>query len=273
MGNGQGLAACSKGWMSRSPGSDIEGLSCYRRLIVSRPELSIVIPAYNEDLRLPPTLDAVASWLDEVGLDGEILVVDDGSSDDTCGLVERRAAAEPRLRLVRNGQNRGKGYSVAHGVELADGELILFSDADLSTPIEEFTKLRRALDDPRVDIAIGSRAMAKSDLQKRQPVYRELMGRTFNLFVQALVFPGIRDTQCGFKLFRRRAARQVFANRRIDGFAFDVELLYVARRLDLEIAEIPVVWVNEEDSRVSPIRHSLEMFRDISRIRWMHRKL
>lgn len=235
------------------------------------PELTIVIPAFNEEDRLGPTLDTILSWLDARSLEAEILVVDDGSSDGTRELVTTRAAAEPRVRLVANGSNRGKGYSVGHGVQEASGRLILVSDADLSTPIVEYDKLAAELGDH--DVAIGSRALAESNLEKRQPIYREMMGRTFNLIVQALVFPGIKDTQCGFKLFRGPAAKDVFARRKIDGFAFDVEVLFIARRLGMTVAEVPVTWINDEASRVDPIKHSLQMFRDILRVRGLHRDL
>ncbi len=235
------------------------------------PRLSVVIPAYNEERRLGPTLQALATWLDADGRSAEVLVVDDGSRDDTTGVVERFAANDARFRLLRNGRNRGKGYSVGHGVAESRGERVLFSDADLSTPISELPKLEAALE--QADIAIGSRALATSQLQKRQPLYRETMGRAFNLIVRAVAIGGIHDTQCGFKLFQGEVARRVFAERRIDGFAFDVEILYVAQRLGYRVAEVPVVWVNDEASRVDPVKHSLEMLRDTLKVRLMHRKL
>lgn len=233
------------------------------------PNLSIVIPAYNEAERVGPTIDRICAWLDETGRQAEILVVDDGSTDDTCGVVRERAASQDRLRLVENGQNRGKGYSVAHGVREAGGDWILFSDADLSTPIEELLKLEGARGE--AEISIGSRALPDSDLKKRQPFYREMMGRTFNLLVQTLVFPGIKDTQCGFKLFRADVARELFELRSIDGFAFDVEVLFLARKKGYSVAEVPVIWINDEASRVNPITHSLKMFGDILKVRGRHR--
>jgi dolichyl-phosphate beta-glucosyltransferase len=196
-------------------------------------------------------------------------VVDDGSTDDTCGVVRVRAQGDGRIRLVENGQNRGKGYSVAHGVREAKGDWVLFSDADLSTPIEELLKLEAARGE--AEIAIGSRALPDSDLKKRQPLYREMMGRTFNVLVQALVFPGIQDTQCGFKLFRADVAKKLFELRTIDGFAFDVEVLYLARKHGYAVAEVPVIWINDEASRVNPITHSLRMFSDILKVRGRHR--
>jgi dolichyl-phosphate beta-glucosyltransferase len=237
----------------------------------SVPSLSIIIPAYNEEDRLGPTFELLRAWMDAAERDIQVLVVDDGSSDGTGALVNSVAASDARISLVSNGENRGKGFSVGHGVSKATGELILFSDADLSTPLGEFERLEAALAGHA--IAIGSRALPDSRLEKRQPLYREMMGRTFNLFVQAMVFPGIRDTQCGFKLFRREAAQATFSRRKIDGFAFDVEILYVARRLGYSVAEVPVLWINDEASRVDPIRHSAQMFRDILRIRRLHRDI
>jgi dolichyl-phosphate beta-glucosyltransferase len=231
--------------------------------------LSIVVPAYNEADRILPTLARLIEWLDQDGRSAEILVVDDGSSDDTCGVVRSRAASDSRLRLLENGANRGKGYSVAHGVREAQGAWVLFSDADLSTPVEELLKLEAGRGD--APISIGSRALPDSDLKKRQPFYREMMGRSFNLLVQTLVFPGIQDTQCGFKLFRADVARDLFERRTIDGFAFDVEVLFLARKHGHTVIEIPVVWINDEASRVDPIRHSLRMFADIMKIRGRHR--
>ena len=236
-----------------------------------RPYLSIIVPAYNEEVRLVPTLDRLIEWTGEQSFLTEVLVVDDGSKDDTCGLVERYSEPYPHIKLLRNGRNRGKGYSVGHGVSRAEGELVLFTDADLSTPIEEFAKLESALGDG--DVAIGSRAQPDSQLEQRQPFYREGMGRTFNFLVRTLVFPGINDTQCGFKLFRSTAAKQTFALRKIDGFAFDVEVLFIARRLNFSVTEVPITWSNDEASRVHPVKHSLQMLRDILRVRRIHSDL
>ncbi|MDP6942511.1 MAG: glycosyltransferase family 2 protein [Myxococcota bacterium] len=235
------------------------------------PTLSIIVPAYNEEARLGPTLSTLRAWMDEQAHEIDVLVVDDGSSDGTVALAESVAMEDDRIGVLQNGRNRGKGFSVGHGVSQATGDLVLFSDADLSTPLSEFARLEQAI--VGHDIAIGSRALPDSRLEVRQPFYREMMGRTFNLFVQRLVFPGIHDTQCGFKLFRREAARATFERRKIDGFAFDVEILYVARRLGLQVAEVPVLWINDEASRVDPIRHSAQMFRDILKIRRLHRDL
>lgn len=235
------------------------------------PELSIIIPAYNEASRLGPTLDRVLGWLSEQDRDAEVIVVDDGSKDATTNLVRTRARDEPRLRLVENGVNRGKGYTVGHGVREARGQRILFSDADLSTPIEELLKLEARL--TTAEVVIGSRALPDSDLKVRQPFYRETMGRTFNLLVRLATGLPIHDTQCGFKLFTRQAALDTFGRQKLDGFAFDVEILYLAKRLGYRIAEVPVVWLHCEASRVSPIRDAARMFADIARVRFLHREL
>jgi dolichyl-phosphate beta-glucosyltransferase len=231
--------------------------------------LSIVIPAHDEALRIGPTLDRILSWADRRSFPVEVLVVDDGSADDTTGVVARRARGEPRLSAVGYPGNRGKGFAVGFGVERSSGDLILVTDADLSTPIEFFDGLLRALRD--ADIAIASRAHPASRVPRRQPFYRETMGRVFNVLVRSMVMNGFRDTQCGFKLFRAAAARDLFRRRRIDGFSFDVEILYLARRSGLRIAEVPVDWYNDEATRVDAVADSARMFVDLLRIRWLHR--
>ena len=233
------------------------------------PDLSVVIPAYNEVARLEPTLHRVIDYCRAHHPAFEILVVDDGSTDGTADLALRVAAAEPRLRLVALGANRGKGAAVRTGVLEARGREILFSDADLATPIEELGKLRAHLTDGR-DIAIGSRAAPGADIRVRQHPVRELMGRSFNLMVRLAALGGIRDTQCGFKLFRREAARDLFGRARLDGFAFDVEILWLARGR-YQVAEVPVVWSHVDDSKVSPGGDAARMFVDLVRIRWLHR--
>ncbi len=244
---------------------------------MSRPFLSIVIPAYKEAERLGPTLDRVLAWADAfqtpsgaAGRGVEVLVVDDGSPDATADVARRYADRSPTtpVRLVQNGRNRGKGYSVRNGVLAARGEQILFSDADLSTPIEDYAVLAEAL--RGAPIAIGSRALADSNVAVHQPKYREAMGRVFNSIVQGLAVPGVRDTQCGFKLFRADVGQALFRAATIEGFAFDVEVLHLAQRRGLAIAEVPVTWRNDERSRVSPIRDSLRMFRDVVTIRLRH---
>jgi dolichyl-phosphate beta-glucosyltransferase len=223
--------------------------------------LSVVVPAYNERARLPPTLHKIGTFL--AGRPHEIVVVDDGSTDDTAGAV--REAGIAGLVLLRNEGNRGKGYSVRRGMLAARGARRLMTDADLSTPIEELPRLEHALEGG-VQIAIGSRALAGARIEVRQPWYRENMGRLFNLFVRALAVPGVRDTQCGFKLFSAAAADTVFSAARLDGFSFDVEALYIARQLGYRIAEVPVSWRNDAATRVG-LLGGFQAFPDLLRIR------
>jgi dolichyl-phosphate beta-glucosyltransferase len=231
--------------------------------------LSIVIPAYNEALRIGRTLDMIGDYLKGCGYSSEIIVVDDGSHDDTEKVVRKMAEKHTAIVLLQNGMNKGKGYSVKRGVLFSRGRFVLMSDADLSTPIEEIGKLFKELEEG-YDIAIGSRSVSGSQILKRQAWYRQLMGKIFNKFVQLVAVSGIRDTQCGFKLFKGDAARSVFARQRIEGFAFDVEALYLAKKMGIRIREVPVVWVNSRDSKVSIFRDSLQMLWDILKIRFYH---
>lgn len=234
--------------------------------------LTIVIPAYNEAERIGATLDRVLAWMDGHAPTARIVVVDDGSRDGTVALVEARAASEPRLQVERLGQNRGKGAAVRRGVEVAGTAWILFSDADLSTPIEEIDKLMGAIG-AGADIAIASRDRPDSDIARHQPAYREAMGRTFNGLVRALALPGFADTQCGFKLFSAAAAKAAFGRQTIERFAFDVEVLFIARRLGYRIAEVGVRWVNDDRTTVSPVKDAARMLYDIAKIRYRHRHL
>ena len=228
--------------------------------------LSVVIPAYNEAQRIPPTIEKISGFLRGRMGGFEILVVDDGSTDHTVTFVRRMIYKYPAVRIIQSERNMGKGHAVRSGVIEAKGELILITDADLSTPIEEIRKLLGAIDGG-ADFAIGSRALDTSEVMIRQPWYREFMGRTFNVLVRMLVIGGIRDTQCGFKLMRSEAARRVFGLSRIDGFAFDAEVLYIAKRLGYRIVEVPVMWLNSPSSRVSIAGASLAMFAELWMIR------
>jgi len=230
---------------------------------MSLPFLSVVIPAFNEAERLPPTLATIRRYLDEGGRPYEILVVDDGSRDAT---VERaRQAGGPVVTVLSNEVNRGKGYSVRRGMLAARGDLRLMCDADLSTPIGEFPRLLARLDEGH-DVAIGSRALPDSRVEVRQPLYRESMGRLYNRLVRLLLLSGLHDTQCGFKLFTAQAARASFEPARLDGFSSDVETLFIARRRGLRIAEVGVTWRNDAASRVGMGRGALAFF-DLLRIR------
>ncbi len=230
--------------------------------------LSIVVPAYNEETRLPATLDRVESWLAAQPLEfREIIVVDDGSRDGTADLLARRSAANPRLRLLRNPGNRGKGYSVRHGMLEAGGEWILFTDADLSTPIEEVTRLYDEAERRGAAIAIGSRALDRSLVSVHQSAARELSGRAFNVIMRMMTGLPFRDTQCGFKLYRADAARAVFSRQLLDGFSFDVEDLFIARKLGIPSLEVPVRWANVEGTKVSALTGVMS-FADLAVIRW-----
>ncbi|HQR67618.1 MAG TPA: glycosyltransferase family 2 protein [Thermoanaerobaculia bacterium] len=231
-----------------------------------RPDLTIVVPAYNEETRLPASLEGLAAWLSGRAepLSTEILVVDDGSSDRTAA---RAAEAGRRLglalRVLVHERNRGKGAAVRTGALAAEGKLVLVSDADFSTPIGEWEKLAAA----RAPVAIGSRAVDESLVKERQPFYRVAMGKLFNGLVRLLAVPGIRDTQCGFKLFTREAAQAVFSRATVDRFAWDVEALLLARKLGYSIAEVPVLWFDSPDSRVT-LLGGAEAYLELFRIRW-----
>ncbi len=230
--------------------------------------LSIIIPAYNEERRLPSTLETVRSYLQTKSLDFvEVVVVDDGSRDGTARIVEDAAARDARIRLVRNPGNRGKGYAVRHGMEEARGEWVLFSDADLSAPIEELDKLEAAIEKQSADGAIGSRALDRSLVGKRQSAFREFSGRVFNLAMRIVTGLPYRDTQCGFKIFRRDVAHAVASRQQTDGFGFDVEILYIAKKHGYRVLEVPVRWFNVEGTKVS-LWNGVAAFADPLRVRW-----
>lgn len=237
----------------------------------NKPFLSIVIPAYNEVKRLGDSLAKIGAYLDAAGIDAEILVVDDGSKDRTAEAA-MVALSGRRGRVVRNGENRGKGFSVRHGLFEAQGRFVLVSDADLSTPIEDHAKLAAAIRDRDLDVAIGSRALPGSDVQLRQNWLRQTMGRSFNKIIRA--FTGLRfhDTQCGFKLMDRERVRPLFRKMVVDRFAFDVELLFLCARFGLSVEEVPVTWRNAPGSKVSLIGDPLNMILDVLRVRWRFRR-
>jgi len=228
---------------------------------------SIVIPAYNEAKRLEDTLDRVLGYVARQPWNAEVLVVNDGSHDATREIVLNYAAHNPALRLVDNPSNRGKGYSVRHGVMEARGELILFTDADLASPIEEGEKLLAALA-AGADMAIGSRWLDKSLQTRPQPLYRRLLGRVFNLALRIVLGMNYKDTQCGFKAFRRQAAELVFPLQIIERWGFDPEILFLARRLGLRVDEVAVKWAHQENTKINPIKDGLRMFTELLTIRW-----
>ena len=229
--------------------------------------ISIIIPAYNEEARLGPTLNRVLDFVRQQAWDAEVIVVDDGSRDRTAEIVTEYAQNNPILRLVQNHGNRGKGYSVRNGVLNARGSIVLFTDADLSSPIEEAPKLIAAIE-AGADIAIGSRWM-RSELQtKRQSVARQVLGRVFNLMLRVVLRLDFKDTQCGFKAFRRRAALAVFPLQRIERWGFDPEILFLADRAGFKTVEVPVRWGHDNGTRINPVADGSRMVADMLRIRW-----
>ena len=234
------------------------------------PDLSIIIPAYNEESRLPRTLTRIRDYFASKNLSPsqiEILLVDDGSRDNTLRVAEEWAHEMPSVRLISNGDNRGKGFSVRHGMLEARGRIALFTDADLSSPIEEYEKLLAAIDAGN-DVAIGSRALDRSLITMHQSRLRELAGMIFNGFVRIAMGLPFRDTQCGFKAFVREPSKIVFEQQRIKRFGFDPEILFLAKRHGLRTAEVPVRWAHDPATKVRMLRDSLMMFFDLLIIRW-----
>jgi glycosyltransferase involved in cell wall biosynthesis len=231
--------------------------------------ISIVIPAYNEEARLPSTLSAILAFAATRGFANcEVLVVNDGSADGTAAAATQFQAAHPEIRLLENPGNRGKGYSVRHGMLEARGEWILFTDSDLSAPIEELDKLLEAACAAGAAVAIGSRALDRSLIATHQSWFRETAGRIFNLLMRLATGLPFSDTQCGFKLFQCEAAHEVFRRQRIERWGFDAEVLFIARRLGYRTVEVPVRWSHSEGTKVSMFRDSLGMFVDLLKIRW-----
>ncbi len=230
------------------------------------PKVSIVIPAFNEAHRIGDSIRKVSQFIEASNLAMELIVVDDGSSDETAAIV--RQMQIPGLRLLRNGENHGKGYSVCQGALAATGTYVLFTDADLSAPIEELTRLLDVAINDNADIVVGSRAIDRSFIQRRQSRARELGGILYNRFVRLALGLDIHDTQCGFKLFHRERTRPIFERQTRQGFGFDPELLFLARQRGLKILEIPVKWSHVEGSKVKLLRDGLRMIADVIRIRW-----
>jgi dolichyl-phosphate beta-glucosyltransferase len=228
-------------------------------------KLSIVVPAYNEAQRILPSLERLFAYMDGRHCAYEVLVIDDGSTDDTAAVIRERFGDRPQLRLLAYGGNRGKGYAVRCGAGHATGDVVLFSDADFSTPIEEVEKMLPLLDQG-YDMVIGSRAVKGAEIRERQPFYREGAGKLFNLLVRVLVAPEFHDTQCGFKCYRSAPMHPVLERLQIDGFAFDVEMIALARAAGLRIAEVPVIWVNSPSSKVG-VSGGLAAFVDLFGIR------
>lgn len=234
--------------------------------------LSIVIPAYNEARRIEKSLEKIRQHLDSHAFLSEIIVVDDGSTDETPHRLADAAAQWGALRILRNEPNRGKGYSVRRGVLEARGKYVLFTDADLSTPIEEVDRLLEVLESLEADVVVGSRALNRNMIGVHQPRFRELSGRLFNLFVRLFTGLSLSDTQCGFKLFRSETTQRAFQLQSVDGFGFDPEVLFLIKRLGGRIIEVPVRWNNDPATKVRFLRDSSVMFWDLVRLRWRHGK-
>jgi glycosyltransferase involved in cell wall biosynthesis len=233
---------------------------------MAHPQLSIVIPAYNESARIENALDRVLSCIAERNWDAEVLVVDDGSKDDTAAIVQRWMAVHPRLHLIQNPGNKGKGYSVRNGLLQAAGEIVMFTDADLSAPMEEAERLIAALE-YGADVAIGSRWMDRTRQTIHQPLYRQFFGRCFNWVTRRVMGLPFKDTQCGFKAFKRPVAQIIFRLQRIERWGFDPEILFIARKLGYEIREVPVTWGHDERSRMSYLKDGMKMLEEMAIIR------
>ena len=235
------------------------------------PHLSVVVPAYNEEDRIRPSLERLAAYYGEQPYPWDVTVVSDGSKDATNRIVEEFCTGNPKFRLIAYNPNRGKGYAVRKGVLEATGDWVLFCDADLATPQEETEKLLEHMHHG-ADVAIGSRPLRESKLEVRQPWYRELLGRCFNKAVQTLAIKGIDDTQCGFKMFTKNAAQDIFSRCKLDGFSFDFEALMIARDLGYRIDEVPIRWAHQEGSKVVLMRDGPRMLRDLVKLRLKGKK-
>ncbi len=232
-------------------------------------QLSIIIPAYNESKRIGSSIRQIKAYQRATGQDIELIVSDDGSTDDTASVVAQ-AVGDWKVGVLRSAGNRGKGHAVRQGVLASHGDIVLFCDADLSTPIEEADKMMRVLENG-ADIAFGSRALPDSDVQVHQNILRETMGKAFNVLARFAAFRDIHDSQCGFKCFKGDAARKLFAKAKLDGFCFDAEIAFLAQRAGYRIQEVPVIWRNSPQSKVHILADPLKMFLDLLRIRWLHR--
>jgi glycosyltransferase involved in cell wall biosynthesis len=228
---------------------------------------SIIIPAYNEARRIEPTLREILAYLAKHGCDAEIIVVNDGSRDNTSEIVGRYAQKYPALRLIENPGNRGKGYSVRNGMLNARGEIMLFTDADLSSPIEEAEKLFQSIAEG-ADMAIGSRWLRAELQTQRQSFHRQLFGRVFNLVLRIVLGLKFKDTQCGFKAFNRRAVEEIFPSQKIERWGFDPELIFLAEKNGLKVVEVPVRWAHDEGGSIHPLRDGMRMLLEVLKIRW-----
>ena len=229
--------------------------------------ISVIIAAYNEEKRITPSLFRIKEYMNGQGVDCEIIVVDDGSTDRTSKVVQNLIPDMPRMKVIRYDMNRGKGYALKTGVLVSEGEVVLLSDADLSTPIEELSKFLPLISDNLCEVAIGSRALVLSKVIKKQPWWRQNMGKIFNGIVKFIVMDDFKDTQCGFKLFSGDVARELFGELQTERFAYDVEILARAKKKGYRIREVPIQWINSPDSKVNPLIDSFQMVFDLMKIR------
>ena len=229
--------------------------------------ISIIVAAYNEEKRIIPSLFAIRDFCNSKNMECEIIVVDDGSKDNTRRVATEKIPQIPQLNVIGYDTNMGKGYALRTGVLSSKGDFVLLTDADLSTPIEELSKLLHFVHNNTCDIAIGSRALALSRILKKQPWWRQNMGKLFNKIVKTLVIDEFDDTQCGFKLFTGESARSLFKQARINRFAYDVEILALAKKNGYRVREVPITWVNSPQSKVNPLTDSVQMFFDLLKIR------
>jgi dolichyl-phosphate beta-glucosyltransferase len=228
---------------------------------------SIIIPAYNESQRIAASLDKIIAYISEQQWTAEIIVVNDGSRDNTAEIVREYAKRNAMVRFLENPGNRGKGYTVRNGVMHADGDIILFTDADLSSPIQESRKLFAALD-KGADVTFGSRWLQAELQTEPQPLYRQVFGRIFNLLLRIILGLKYKDTQCGFKAFTRKAGHQIFSRQMIDRWGFDPEVLFLAEKFGFKVAEVPVEWAHDNRSKINPVVDGFKMFTEMLRVRW-----
>ncbi|MCX5848969.1 MAG: glycosyltransferase family 2 protein [Deltaproteobacteria bacterium] len=234
--------------------------------------LSVLIPVYNERKRIRDTIKRVIIYFENTEPDFELILINDGSTDETLQICVEQAGAEQRIRVISYPVNRGKGYAILRGLKAAQGELLLFMDADMATPLKEYLKLREIMFSEKLDLVLGARVKDETDIAVHNPIYRRFVGRIFNMFVRMIVLPHIKDSQCGFKLYTRSAYQAIASRQVIHDFSFDVEHLYITRKLGLKIKEVGVQWSNVANTTVSVFRSALPMLINLFRIRWHHRR-
>ena len=228
---------------------------------------SIIIPAYNESSRITKSLDKILAYISENQWEAEVLVVNDGSRDNTADIIREYAQRSPIVRLIENPGNRGKGYSVRNGMLEARGDILLFSDADLSSPIYESARLLREIE-KGADVAFGSRWLEADTQTERQPILRQIAGRVYNLLLRVILGLNYKDTQCGIKAFTRQAAEKVFTRQKIERWGFDPELLFIAKKFGMKMVEVPVEWAHDDRSKINPVVDGFKMGLEMLKIRW-----